>query len=602
VPGVTSQYNLSKSLPRVIFFQKASSRSSAFWLSLAFNGLLLSGNQVLALPTQDRERTLNYNEINTYSPQNEEDQLRTIRQFSDLKPYDWAYQALQKLVEQYGCVAGYPDGTFLGGRAISRYEAAALLNACLDRITEITDEARRLLQELEKELALLRGRVDGLESKVAEIDALQFSTTTRLMGVAAMYMNTASGPNKAVSSAVQVLEPGKIGPLETKPESLDAAVVFQYSTILGLSTSFTGKDSLVIDLYTSNFQPYSSSIFGFTPNLTGTYSTRLSFDAPPYDQRVNVADLFYRFKIGDSITVKATALGSEVSSELIGANLPFAAAYPYIQSISRFGRFDPIYYQTLGRPGFSADWQIGSGFNIGGGYFGEFGGVIGGGPIPMPGGGSRTASQATIAQISWFPTPKSFSFGTALTYVKSTAPASSFYGLSGLTGSQYSDQPFGTLYPPTPDGKPTKAPLTPVGINGDHLSWGFGWNPWANIYLTGDVGFARATATTPSSLYGVESGDTATIFEWNIAAAYNNLFGTGNVLTLVVGNPYRVVAHSNDAFTTEDTPAWHLELSYTYRVSDHISVVPGVVYILNPENNVNNDPIGIWSLKTVLFF
>jgi hypothetical protein len=43
-------------------------------------------------------------------------------------------------------------------------------------------------------------------------------------------------------------------------------------------------------------------------------------------------------------------------------------------------------------------------------------------------------------------------------------------------------------------------------------------------------------------------------------------------------------------------------MSYTYRVSDNISLVPGVIYILNPENNVANDPIGIWSLKTVLFF
>ncbi len=555
----------------------------------------------LAAPAGSGEATLNFNAIKAYSADPEGDQVTSIGQFSDLRPEDWAYQALQKLVEQYGCVAGYPDGTFRGTRAISRYEAAALLNACLDRITETTDELKKLLHEFEKELAVLRGRVDGLEAKVGELEAMQFSTTTRLMGVTAMYLNTASGPNKAVSSAVQPLQPGKVGQLETKPEPLDAAVVFQYSTIIGLSTSFTGKDSLAIDLYTSNFQPYSSSIFGFTPNLTGTYSTRLSFDAPPYDQKVTVADLFYRFKLGDSITVKATALGSEVSNELIGTNLPFAAAYPYIQSISRFGRFDPIYYQTLGRPGFSADWQLGGGFNIGGGYFGEFGGVIGGGPIPMPGGGSRTASQAAIAQISWFPTPKTFSFGTALTYVKSTAPADSFYGLSGLTGSQYADQPFGTFYPKI-EGKQTQSPLTPVGINGDHLSWGFGWNPFANLYLTGDVGFARATATSASSLYGVESGDTATIFEWNLGVAFNNLFGAGNVLTLVVGNPYRVVAHSNDAFTTEDTPAWHLELSYTYRVSDHISVVPGVIYVINPENNVNNDPIGIWSLKTVLFF
>jgi hypothetical protein len=576
--------------------------SCSLWRWLALAGLLSISAPALAASEQDREPRLDLEAINLYAPDPEEEQVSSIGQFSDLRPEDWAYQALQKLVEQYGCVAGYPDGSFQGGRAISRYEAAALLNACLDRVTEVTDELRRLLLDLEKELALLRGRVDGVEARVAELDALQFSTTTRLMGVAAMYLNTASGPHKAVSSAVQVLEPGKVGRVPAEPDPLAAAVVFQYSTILGLTTSFTGKDSLVVDLYTSNFDPYSSSLYGVTPNLTGTYSTRLSFDAPPYDQRVNVADLFYRFPIGNAITVKATALGSEVSNELIGSNLPFAAAYPYIQSISRFGRFDPIYYQTLGRPGFSADWQIGGGFNVGGGYFGEYGGVIGGGQIPMPNGGSRSASQAAIAQISWFPTPKTFSFGTALTYVKSTAPAQSFYGLSGLTGSQYADQPFGTFYPPTPEGKPTLAPLTPVGINGDHVSWGFGWNPFANLYLTGDVGFARATAISSSVAYGVLSGDTATIFEWNLAAAISNLFGTGNVLTFVVGNPYRVVAHSNSSFSTEDTPAWHLEMSYTYRVSDNISVVPGVIYILNPENNVANDPIGIWSLKTVLFF
>jgi hypothetical protein len=56
--------------------------------------------------------------------------------FSDVVPTDWAYQALSNLVEQYGCVAGYPNGTFRGNRAMTRYEAAALLNACLDRVTE----------------------------------------------------------------------------------------------------------------------------------------------------------------------------------------------------------------------------------------------------------------------------------------------------------------------------------------------------------------------------------------------------------------------------------------------------------------------------------
>ena len=86
---------------------------------------------------------------------------------------------MANLVEQYGCVAGYPNGTFRGNRAMTRYEAAALLNACLDRITEVTDELRRLLKEFETELAIL-GVVDGLEACVGELEATQFSTTTKL--------------------------------------------------------------------------------------------------------------------------------------------------------------------------------------------------------------------------------------------------------------------------------------------------------------------------------------------------------------------------------------------------------------------------------------
>ena len=67
------------------------------------------------------------------------EQVTSITQFSDVYPTDWAYQALSNLIERYGCVAGYPNGTYRGNRAMTRFEAAALLNACLDRVTEVTD-------------------------------------------------------------------------------------------------------------------------------------------------------------------------------------------------------------------------------------------------------------------------------------------------------------------------------------------------------------------------------------------------------------------------------------------------------------------------------
>ena len=110
------------------------------------------------------------------------EQVTSITQFSDVYPTDWAYQALSNLIERYGCVAGYPNGTYRGNRAMTRFEAAALLNACLDRVTEVTDELKRLMKEFEKELAIVKGRVDGLEARVGELEATQFSTTTKMSG------------------------------------------------------------------------------------------------------------------------------------------------------------------------------------------------------------------------------------------------------------------------------------------------------------------------------------------------------------------------------------------------------------------------------------
>merc|ERR1711927_63096 len=125
---------------------------------------------------------LNINGVSDYAASG--GQVTSITQFSDVYPTDWAYQALSNLIERYGCVAGYPNGTYRGNRAMTRFEAAALLNACLDRVTEVTDELKRLMKEFEKELAILKGRVDGLEARVGELEATQFSTTTKLDGQA----------------------------------------------------------------------------------------------------------------------------------------------------------------------------------------------------------------------------------------------------------------------------------------------------------------------------------------------------------------------------------------------------------------------------------
>ena len=165
----------------------------------AFRKLLLAPVVLgLAAPVAAQAQSFDMGNVNRYTQQQDTDRMRaleaqmgqvtSVSQFSDVYPTDWAYQALANLVETYGCVAGYPDGTFKGNIALTRYEAAALLNACLDRVTEITEELKRLMKEFEKELVVLKARVDGLEAQTAELAATQFSTTTKLTGTAFFWL------------------------------------------------------------------------------------------------------------------------------------------------------------------------------------------------------------------------------------------------------------------------------------------------------------------------------------------------------------------------------------------------------------------------------
>ena len=180
---------------------------------------------------------LNINGVSDYAAS--ADQVTSVTQFSDVYPTDWAYQALSNLVEQYGCVAGYPNGTFRGNRAMTRYEAAALLNACLDRITEVTDELRRLLKEFETELAILRGRVDGLEARVGELEATQFSTTTKLQGQADFFLGAVKYSDRDECN-------------EDGGDCNSDGTNMSYRYTLNLNTSFTGKDRLYTRIRTGN--------------------------------------------------------------------------------------------------------------------------------------------------------------------------------------------------------------------------------------------------------------------------------------------------------------------------------------------------------------
>ncbi len=94
----------------------------------------LAASETLAQPVTDDTFT-DFQTLNSTS--NSMEQVTSVSQLTDVKPTDWAFQALKSLVERYGCIVWYPDKTYRGNRALTRWEFAAGLNACLDKIQEL---------------------------------------------------------------------------------------------------------------------------------------------------------------------------------------------------------------------------------------------------------------------------------------------------------------------------------------------------------------------------------------------------------------------------------------------------------------------------------
>jgi hypothetical protein len=523
----------------------------------------------------ETEKVAQFNSVSELSePATELSQVTSVSQLSDVQPTDWAFQALQSLVERYGCIAGYPDGTYRGNRALTRYEFAAGLNACLDQVLALlgTDDGidpeslatiRRLQEEFAAELATLRGRVDALEARTAELEANQFSTTTKLKGeVIFALADTWGGAASGASSGNPDVAPGE-------SEGDDTQTIFADRVRLNFDTSFTGKDLLRTRLQARNITRFNSGV-------TGTNMTRLGFDGSEGND-VQIDDLYYKFPLNDNVQVILAGNSTE-PNDFIDVVSPVSSSGS--GSISRFGRFNPVLRLPDDSSGAALKFGLGESASLDLAYLAESASASN----PDQKNGLFNGQHAALANLVFEPGD---AFKLGLSYVRYYAPGGEV-NLSGSTGDSFASNPF--------DGAATSGNSLAAQVL-FNLSDKFKVGGWYGVtFANAEDDLVDAAGNTI-----VADGDNATIMNGALQLLFPDLGGDGNMFGIIAGIPPKATRNEFSGRRVGDT-AYHLEGFYRIQVSDNIAITPGAFAIFRPAYQEDNDTIVVGTVRTTFSF
>jgi hypothetical protein len=498
------------------------------------------------------------------------DQVTNVTQLRDVQPTDWAFEALRSLVERYGCIAGYPDGTFRGNRAMTRYEFAAGLNSCLQQIERLLADRgdlasqedlktlQRLLDEFNTELTTLKTRVDTLEGRTAFLEDHQFSTTTKLFGQVVMGVQGRTENEAVFFAGFKVRDP-------------DTNINVITNTQLSLFTQLGPRSILLTGLQAGS---------GFTGGLNPTF-TRLGYEGPTNpDNNIVLSDLTFRHLFGRNFAVIVGTAGVNPVNVFRGANRVESTGFG---PISAFAQRNPI-INIGGSGGVGFDWQVTPRISLQGVYSTDLasntdvGGIF---------GGNRGRTTAGV-QLAVTPINR---LDIALNYINSYTSGGRFD--TGTMGTGVGDNQV-----------TVNAPLKTDAFGGTislRVSPRFTVGGWAGF--------------TKSWIPG-ESGNVET-FNWMAFLNFPDLLGRGNLGGIYVGQPPKITSSNlpvgfnipdiisgAGAGNPGDQPgtATHVEAFYRLRVSDNISITPGVVVVFDPGHNPNSDTVTIGALRTTFTF
>ncbi len=510
-------------------------------------------------------------------------QVTSVSQLSDVRPTDWAFQALQSLVERYGCIAGYPDRTYRGNRALTRYEFAAGLNACLDRVNELIAAStadlvkkadlatlQKLQEQFAAELATLRGRVDALEARTSTIEKQQFSTTTKLSGEAVIGLTGVAAGRNFIR---REFDPAT----GTSNEVIDRV---SRNTILGdrirlaFDSSFTGRDNLRVRLQAANLP-------GLPTNLNGNLLTNegVLLFAGGSGNHIILYALNYSFPIGDKTTVVLEGNAGAIDDFTNTLN-PYLDGDGGSGALSHFGTRNSIYYLGNGTngTGIGIRQKFSEALELSLGY------LAANPASPANGSGLFNGGYGAIAQLTFRPNQR---FGIGLTYIH--AYNTDFSG-NGAVGSTRAN--FRTL---AENG--FLANNVPTSANAYGVTATFQIAP--QLVLNGAVGYTNAQSLQPGGR------GTLDIWNWSVGLAVPDFLKKGSLAGVIVGMEPKVTGGGGafrQAVGRDPSTSIHIEGFYQYQLNDNIAITPGIIWLTAPNHDNRNDDVVIGTIRTTFTF
>ena len=403
-----------------------------------------------------------------------------------------------------------------------------------------------------EEFDLLKTKVDDFSAEILSLKSLNsrnskqnnFSITTKLVGEGIVGFSGYGGVTETATR-------------------LGNNNVFSDRIRLNFDTSFIGKDRLRTRLQSRNTTPFNAAV-------TGTNMTRMGYDGNDGENNTLVSLFQYDLPLSEQTKIRIATVGYEFNDNQPTLNPLLASSGT--GSISRFGRFNPIFRLSGDGASINVSQKLGDQLSLDLGYAVPANGASTA-ANPAPSNGLFNGQNSILSQLTYTP---SKDLSLALLYGHTYHNAG---GLTGSTGSAAANNPFGGT--------------TPTSAN--HYSFLASYKLSDKAIISGWAGFIDAKRETAA-------GGSAGISNYAVTLGFPDFGAKGNTLGFVFGIPPKLNSLSTAPTTGNPDTSLHLEALYKVKITDNIDITPGLLLITNPEHNSANATAYVGTVRTTFRF